>query len=150
MRSLHRNCIGDKGCSELAEALKVNTSLQWLEYVAPLATTGWRQHQHQRLCSCSQLPATAACLSLHWNKIGDDGCSKLAEALAVNSTLRTLSYGCAHASALPTHPSSAAVSHVGARLSENPIGTPGSVKLAEALGMNSSLRVLECVSACGQ
>lgn len=93
-----KNSIGDPGCEKLAEALAVNSSLQILEYAQPhgayVALCVRRcMHACKRACDCGEMAVTASarrCGSLGMNSIGEAGCSTLAKALAVNSSLQRL------------------------------------------------------------
>lgn len=76
--------VTDAGCSELAEAVAVNSSLVALQYGHCLPQRAQLAISHHHALACE--PRCSA----HANAFGSVGCSKLAEALAVNQTLRTL------------------------------------------------------------
>ena len=81
--SLQRNIVGKGGAEALAEALKMNTTLQTLKYAAP------------HPCPCCQQPLTlnlTVVFSLFNNLVGPEGAESLGEALKTNSTLKELKY----------------------------------------------------------
>ena len=89
--SQNSNEIGDDGACVIADAMRVNSSLQWLDLV--------------RLCCCTLLDIFFTCVSLKFpfcfsflalnvsqsnNEIGDDGARAIADAMRVNSSVQTL------------------------------------------------------------
>lgn len=97
--SLGGNKIGDTGAKALTKALKANSALTSLRFVATrLRHWAWtaarglgRLHGDRMAHVRSPLPGIAV-YSLNGNEIGDTGAEALAEALKTNSTLATLWY----------------------------------------------------------
>jgi Ran GTPase-activating protein (RanGAP) involved in mRNA processing and transport len=83
--SLYNNDIGPQGAQEIAEALKVNSSVTWIRYL-PSISINPSHLPSLLLCSPSHLLS----LSLYNNDIGPQGAQQIAEALKVNSSVTVI------------------------------------------------------------
>lgn len=96
------NSIGDHGAHAIAEALRNNTALEFLEFVLHLCHLG-RVCVHASLLGCMPSLCLSLCYgslllksfrphprSLNANSIHESGGKAIAEALEVNNVLKTL------------------------------------------------------------
>ena len=84
-RSLGNNSIKDEGAKHISEALKTNSTLATLRYVAAHLVPYCQYPLTCAFCSRSTLAR-----SMRVNSIGPEGAKHISEALKTNSTLQTL------------------------------------------------------------
>ena len=111
------NDIGDKGFVSIAEALKSNYALKQLEL-------GVTYSNGPALAEMLKVNMTLQTHDMSWNKFIPEGAKSIADALKVNRTLERLNLSC------------------------NTLGDTGVVHIAEALKSNNALQRLE-LAACG-
>ncbi|KJE97164.1 hypothetical protein CAOG_010088 [Capsaspora owczarzaki ATCC 30864] len=140
--SLLNRQIGEVGARAIAETLKVNKTLKYLDLDNNLIGDAGAQSIAEAL----KVNTTLKALSLAKNQIGDVGANAIAEALKVNKTLTWLDLGKSRignagaqaiAEALKMN---AMVTEIG--LKQNQIGNAGAHAIAEALKVNTGLIVL--------
>eukprot|EP00948_MAST-09A_sp_MAST-9A-sp1_P000350 g350.t1 len=107
--------MGDQGAEAIADALKVNKTLQRLN----LSSTDISYQGAEALADALKENNTLQVLNLDENSIGDQGAKALADALKENKTLQKLD------------------------LHENGIEDQGAKALADALKVNKALKILE-------
>ena len=108
------NFIGAEGANSLAQALRVNTSLSFLN----LSRNFIGVRGANSLAQALRVNTSLSSLDLSCNSIGDEGANSLAEALRVNTSVSSLN------------------------LANNSIGNEGANSLAKALRENASLSSL--------
>lgn len=153
-KSLSGNNIEHYNVRGLADGLKANSTLRHLECVHARTDDGraalWLIGSCLTACAVMRVLGWAflAC-SLASNKIKREGARFLAEALKVNATLESLVFVAAGLRTEEGHVFSltpAALPCIGSlRYDENRIGDAGAIALCDALVVNSSLKMLECV-----
>ena len=137
------NFIGADGANSLAQALRVNTSLSFLNL--SLNLIGARGANS--LASALRINTSLSSLDLSRNSIGDEGANSLAEALRVNTSVSSLNLGNnsigdeAANSLAETVRVNASLSSL--NLSTNSIRGEGLNSLAQALRVNTSLSSLD-------
>ncbi|KJE97167.1 hypothetical protein CAOG_010090 [Capsaspora owczarzaki ATCC 30864] len=141
--SLLNRQIGEVGARAIAETLKVNKTLKYLDLDNNLIGDAGAQSIAEAL----KVNTTLKALSLAKNQIGDVGANAIAEALKVNKTLTWLDLGKSRignagaqaiAEALKMN---AMVTEIG--LKQNQIGNVGANAIAEALKVNKTLTWLD-------
>ncbi|KAL0240089.1 hypothetical protein GEMRC1_010196 [Eukaryota sp. GEM-RC1] len=105
------NLIGSQGVRALADALKVNSSVSWID----LGNNSIGNEGVFAIAEALEVNSSVSTIYLSNNSIGNEGAIAIAEALKVNSS----------------------VSHV--YLYNNSIGPEGAIAIAEALKVNSSV-----------
>jgi hypothetical protein len=107
--------IGAEGAKAVAEALKVNSTLQTID----LDYNGIGDEGAKAAAEAIKVNSTLQTIYLDYNGIGDGGAKAVAEAIKVNSTLQTIYLG------------------------GNSIGAEGAKAIAEAIKVNSMLDIVD-------
>ena len=119
--NLSCNKITDEEVVRLAEAMKVNTTLQSLDISHnTLSYSGISSTKISSISDCLKINSALCKLNLSHNEITDEGAKRLSEAIEVNKTLQELS------------------------ISKNWISKEGVMRIVEACTINRTLHKLMC------
>ena len=81
------NSIGDAGATQLADALRTNTSV---EVLTSATTRSVMRARRSSLTRCARTNTSVKELHLHNNSIGEAGATQLADALRTNTSVKKL------------------------------------------------------------
>lgn len=134
--------IGAEGCSSLAEALKVNTTITFINLCGNKIGDEGCLSLAMALETCTSITS----IDVAMNRIGDDGCLSLAKALETNSTITNMNLenniigdeGCSSLfKALDTNVALSTIN-----LGQNSIGDEGCLSFAKSLKTNTTITAI--------